>query len=335
MSKMKRTLLLGIAVLIAFSLLGSSACSGRKPSPSPTPTPTPTPTPITTLVPEWKVKLPEPEQPPKSLKIYPIDDSYVIENYDEKSFGAEQSLLAGRTFSGDKNIAFLKFDLTEILSQIPKEAEIIGADLAIFVPGIAWPWDAAVRVAFAEGSWQEDNLIWSNAPKEGYLIWSGQLMNFQPLLIIDITSRIQKDLKNNVRTLDIGIWPEGDQSFMASISSKESQNFPKATFLKILYRLPAKPLGPNEILVRQPGFSLTDEGLIAIDLQKIQGATVLERAQSLTKELNEKGFLLFSINDVKYNEDAGFIKFTVDIFSAIYFDSASGFWSYQSDPNSS
>lgn len=243
---MKKTLILGIIISMALSF-SFVACRSAKPTPI-IPTPDPTLPPI--VEPTLQI-VGGPFLEVISLKIYPTDDSYVIEDQKE-NFGQEEKLLAGQTIQTDdsgkivrkREVAFLKFDLGQALKKMPAESEIIKANLNIFIFGLGYPGTGILAprlklTLIQSGDWKENELTWDNAPGEQGLIWFGEVPGVG-ILALDFTSQVKKMLKSESLVFTIGVWPVDDRTFRAHITSKESLTYPDATFLEILYLTPLK-----------------------------------------------------------------------------------------------
>jgi hypothetical protein len=98
----------------------------------------------------------------KTVRFYPSDDAYVVEDLPQMRFGGETSLRVA-SMSGGNERSFLKFSLTSV----PAGVIVLNADLWLYCDGYTSPMRDATDVrcySVDNDDWSEDNLAWENQP---------------------------------------------------------------------------------------------------------------------------------------------------------------------------
>ncbi len=98
----------------------------------------------------------------KTIRLYPIDDAYVVENLPQSRFGENTSLWVASRRDNNKR-TFLKFSL----ESIPTGTMILKADLWLYCDGYGSPTREVTDVrcySVDNDDWLESNLAWENQP---------------------------------------------------------------------------------------------------------------------------------------------------------------------------
>jgi hypothetical protein len=204
---------------------------------TPTPTLTPSltnteiPTPTLTITPTLTESLPP---PPLRFEqdIRPAQDGYVEDHSPDYNYGEHRELIVG--YYADVDAPFLAYTYLYFdLSAIPAEADILSANLSLFMMESFQKSELQVTVYTASEIWDEHKITWNDRPETEDAIASAPVGNKEGYYDLNLT-RLVIDWIRGARE-NYGIILTGDQraNYSRTFSSRENPEY--SPILSIVY----------------------------------------------------------------------------------------------------
>jgi uncharacterized repeat protein (TIGR01451 family) len=181
------------------------------------------------------------QTPVDVMNIYPIDDSYVLENTPDNNFGARENLLVGvsdgTVWPGGKARSFLKFYIA-----IPGGSTIDNAFENLFplhvLSGTPWVQSYSVNA----DNWDERTITWNTQPARGVVLDNRQISStLQGWTAWTVTDFIKQQYENaEDRFASISMVESSENDNWAGFVSKDVKEATFKPYLPIFYQLSSR-----------------------------------------------------------------------------------------------